>query len=58
VNELALGFEYIPYPELEFTLMYAAGTRTNTVDNPAAVAGPRYRDVNYHYLGIQAQINF
>lgn len=58
VDELALGFEYIPYPELELTLMYAAGTRTNTVDNPAAVASPRYRDVNYHYLGIQAQINF
>jgi len=58
VDELALGFEYIPYPELELTLMYAAGTRTNTTDNPAAVASPRYRDVNYHYLGIQAQINF
>ena len=58
VDELALGFEYIPYPELELTLMYATGTRTNTVDNPAAVASPRYRDVNYHYLGIQAQINF
>lgn len=57
VDELAIGLEYLPYPELELTLMYASGTRTNTVDNPAA-AGPRYRDVNYHYLGIQAQINF
>jgi hypothetical protein len=57
VDELAIGLEYLPYPELELTLMYASGTRTNTVDNPA-VAGPRYRDVNYHYLGIQAQINF
>lgn len=57
VNEVALGVEYIPYPEVELTLMYATGTRTNTTDNPA-VAGPRYRDVNYHYLGIQAQINF
>lgn len=57
VNEVALGVEFIPYPEVELTLMYATGTRTNTVDNPAA-AGPRYRDVNYHYLGIQAQINF
>lgn len=57
VNEVAFGLEYIPYPELELTLMYATGTRTNTTDNPA-VAGPRYRDVNYHYLGIQAQINF
>jgi hypothetical protein len=33
------------------------GTRTNTTDNPAG-AGARYRDVNYSYLGIQAQINF
>ncbi|MBE2284282.1 MAG: porin [Prosthecobacter sp.] len=57
VNEVAFGIEYIPYPEVELTLMYATGTRTNTTDNPA-VAGPRYRDVNYHYLGIQAQINF
>lgn len=57
VNEIAIGFEYIPYPELEITLMYAMGTRTNTTDNPA-VAGPRYRDVNYNYLGLQAQINF
>ncbi|MBL9132752.1 MAG: hypothetical protein JNG86_16210 [Verrucomicrobiaceae bacterium] len=57
VDEVAFGLEYIPYPELELTLQYASGTRTNTTDNPAA-AGPRYRDVNYHYLGIQAQINF
>ncbi|MBK8094353.1 MAG: porin [Verrucomicrobiaceae bacterium] len=58
VNEVALGFEYIPWPEFELTLMYAMGTRTNTTDNPAAAASPRYRDVNYHYLGVQAQINF
>jgi hypothetical protein len=57
VDEVAIGFEYIPYPELELTLMYSQGTRTNTTDNPT-VAGPRYRDVNYSYLGIQAQINF
>jgi hypothetical protein len=57
VDEIAIGFEYIPYPELELTLMYSQGTRTNTTDNPT-VAGPRYRDVNYSYLGIQAQINF
>lgn len=57
VDELAIGFEYIPYPELELSLMYATGTRTNTTDNPAG-AGPRYRDVNYSWLGIQAQINF
>lgn len=57
VDEIAIGFEYIPYPELELTLMYSQGTRTNTTDNPAG-AGARYRDVNYSYLGIQAQINF
>ncbi|MDP1590975.1 MAG: porin [Prosthecobacter sp.] len=57
VDEIAVGFEYIPYPELELTLMYSQGTRTNTTDNPAG-AGARYRDVNYSYLGIQAQINF
>lgn len=57
VDEIAIGFEYIPYPELEISLMYAIGSRTNTTDNPAG-AGPRYRDVDYSYLGIQAQINF
>lgn len=57
VDEIAVGFEYIPYPELELTLMYAHGSRTNTTDNPAG-AGARYRDVDYSYLGIQAQINF
>ncbi|MDZ4402201.1 porin [Prosthecobacter sp.] len=57
VDEIAIGLEYIPYPELELTLMYARGSRTNTTDNPT-VAGPRYRDVDYSYLGIQAQINF
>ena len=45
--------EFIPYPELEVTLMYSHGSRTNTTD----VAG-RYREVNADYLGIQAQINF
>jgi hypothetical protein len=57
VDEIAIGLEYIPYPELEISLMYAIGSRTNTTDNPAG-AGPRYRDVDYSYLGIQAQINF
>ena len=57
VNEIAVGFEYIPYPELEISLMYARGSRTNTTDNPAG-AGARYRDVDYSYLGLQAQINF
>jgi hypothetical protein len=57
VDEIAVGFEYIPYPELELTLMYAHGSRTNTTDNPAG-AGARYREVDYSCLGIQAQINF
>ncbi|WP_395717268.1 porin [Prosthecobacter sp.] len=58
-SELALGIEYIPYPEFEITLMYATGTRTNSTDNPGGAATlPRYRDVNFHFLGLQAQINF
>jgi len=58
-SEVAVGFEYIPYPELEITLLYATGTRTNSTDNPGGAATlPRYRDVNFHYLGLQAQINF
>lgn len=57
VSEVAFGLRYIPYPELEMTLLYSNGTRTNTTDNPAA-AGPRYRDVNVSYIGLQAQINF
>lgn len=58
-SEVAVGFEYMPYPELEITLMYATGTRTNSTDNPTGAATlPRYRDVNFHYLGLQAQINF
>ena len=57
VSEVAFGLRYVPYPELEMTLMYSQGTRTNTTDNPAG-AGPRYRDVNVSYIGLQAQINF
>ncbi len=57
VNEVAFGLRYIPYPELEMSLIYSNGTRTNTTDNPAA-AGTRYRDVNVSYIGLQAQINF
>lgn len=57
VSEVAFGVRYIPYPELEMTLLYSNGTRTNTTDNPAA-AGPRYRDVNVSYIGLQAQLNF
>ena len=57
VDEIAIGLEYIPYPELELSLMYAHGTRTNTNDAPTATSAG-FRDVDYSYLGIQAQINF
>jgi hypothetical protein len=57
VSEVAAGIRYVPYPELEMTLMYSNGTRTNTTDNPAG-GGARYRDVNVSYIGLQAQINF
>ena len=53
VEEIAVGVEFIPYREFELTLMYTRGSRTNTGD----IAG-LYREVNAHYLGIQAQINF
>lgn len=51
VNEVGVGFRFIPYPELELTAMYMHGMRTNTVVAP-------YANVNYDYLGIQAQVNF
>lgn len=51
VNEVGFGFRYIPYPELELTAMYMHGMRTNTNLAP-------YSDVQYDYLGIQAQVNF
>ncbi|MFN0075436.1 MAG: porin [Prosthecobacter sp.] len=57
VNEVAFGMRYVPYPEFEMTFLYSNGTRTNTTDNPGGL-GPRYRDVNVSYIGIQAQINF
>lgn len=53
VNEIALGLKYIPYPELELTLQYTHGKRTNTTD-----AAGLYRDVQADYIGVQAQINF
>ncbi len=53
VEEVSIGFEYIPYPELELTVMYTRGTRTNTTD-----AAGLYRDVQADYIGVQAQINF
>jgi len=51
VDEVGVGLRYIPYPELEMTVMYNHGSRTNT--NVAPYAG-----VNYDYIGLQAQINF
>lgn len=53
VEEISIGFEYIPYPELELTVMYTHGTRTNTADTAGL-----YRDVQADYIGVQAQINF
>lgn len=50
-EELGLGLRYIPYPELELSLMYNTGKRTNTTAAP-------FPDVKYSYLGLQAQINF
>lgn len=51
VDEVGVGVRYIPYPELELSLMYNRGTRTNTTVAP-------FPDVKYDYLGMQAQINF
>ncbi|MBB5033716.1 porin [Prosthecobacter vanneervenii] len=51
VNEVGFGFRFIPYPELELTAMYMHGMRTNTNLAP-------YSNVNYDYVGIQAQVNF
>ncbi len=51
VDEIGLGVRYIPYPELELSLMYNRGTRTNTAVAP-------FPDVKYDYIGMQAQINF
>lgn len=51
VDEIAVGLRYIPYPELELTLQYARGSRTNTVVAP-------YEEHDGNYIGLQAQINF
>ncbi len=51
VNEVGIGFRFIPYPELELTAMFMHGVRANTAVAP-------YNNVNYDYLGVQAQINF
>ncbi|MES2594380.1 MAG: porin [Verrucomicrobiota bacterium] len=51
VDEIGLGLRYIPYPELELTLMYTHGDRTNTAVAP-------YNQTRADYVGLQAQINF
>ncbi|WP_395737397.1 porin [Prosthecobacter sp.] len=51
VNEVGVGFRFIPYPELELTAMFMHGMRANTNVAP-------YGNVNYDYLGVQAQVNF
>lgn len=51
VNEVGIGFRFIPYPELELTAMFMHGVRANTALAP-------YNNVNYDYLGVQAQVNF
>jgi len=51
VNEVGVGFRFIPYPEVEFTAMFMHGMRTNTAVAP-------YNSVSYDYLGLQAQVNF
>lgn len=53
VEEVSIGLEYIPYPELELTLQYTHGMRTNTSDTAGL-----YRNVQADYIGVQAQINF
>ncbi len=51
VDEWAVGLRYIPYPELELTLQYVHGDRTNTVVAP-------YEQHDGNFIGLQAQINF
>jgi hypothetical protein len=51
VDEWAVGLRYIPYPELELTLQYMHGDRTNTAVAP-------YDQHDGNYIGLQAQINF
>lgn len=58
VDEIGVGLRYIPYPELELTLMYTHGSRTNTTSSDKVTAADHYKDVNADYIGIQAQINF
>ncbi len=58
VDEIGVGLRYIPYPELELTLMYTHGNRTDTTTSTTASAASHYKEVNADYLGLQAQINF
>ncbi len=58
VDEIGIGLRYIPYPELELTLMYTHGSRTNTTSSTAAPSADHYKDINADYIGLQAQINF
>jgi uncharacterized coiled-coil protein SlyX len=58
VDELGIGLRYIPYPELELTLMYTHGNRINTSSSDKVSAADHYPDVKASYIGIQAQINF
>ena len=58
VDEIGVGLRYIPYPELEMTLMYTHGSRTNTNTSSTVPTANHYKDVNADYIGIQAQINF
>jgi hypothetical protein len=51
VDEIGIGLRYIPYPELELSLMYTHGSRTNTATAP-------YGSTSADYIGLQAQINF
>lgn len=58
VDELGIGIRYIPYPELELTLMYTHGDRTNTTSSDKVNAADHYQNIKANYIGIQAQINF
>ena len=55
VDEIGVGVRYIPYPEMELSLMYTHGSRTNTA---VANAAGQYADIDANYIGLQAQLNF
>ncbi len=58
VDEIGVGLRYMPYPEMELTLMYTHGSRTNTTTSTTAPAASQYKDVTADYIGLQAQLNF